>query len=357
MQEQTPVEEAAASKHWSDHLKLWGGLALGLGLMAWFLGSLEWRSLIDVMAEVRWSWIALAAILMLADYAVHAWRWRVLLHHVDPELDWRTLWAATTVLWGFNTLLPLRAGNFLRPAVVSLRRSIPYTTLLFTSIAEYVCDIFGIVLLILGMIWLIPESMIAEGPLEDIKVWGTLSGVGALLSLVFVVLLSSRQARTVFERILRPLPSDRVRGRLLEFFDQLVLGMAAVGNPLRLIQALALTLLVWGGWLLAILATFRAFDLDIPLVGALFWESSLTLSMLLPQAPGYLGVFQVVTEESLRLFEAPVAKAEAIALVFWTICFVPITILGVYDGSRMGLSLGSNPLQGAMDELEPREDA
>ena len=324
-----------------DALKLWGGLALGVGMLGWFLASLDLDALVRVMAEVRWAWVALAAALMLADYAVHGLRWKVLLHHVDPDLDWRTLWGATTVLWGFNTLLPLRAGNFLRPAVVATRRHLPYTTLLFSSVAEYVCDIFGIVVLVVAMIWLLPAELVASGPLADVQLYGTVAGVVALGFLAAVVLLSTRRARAGVELLLSFLPGDALRRRAIVLFDQLVLGMAGVGHPGRFLLALVLTLAVWGGWLLAILATFRAFDLDLPLAGALFWESSLTLSMLVPQAPGYLGVFQVVTEQALALFDAPIAKAEAIALVFWTICFVPVTVLGVVDGARMGLSVTS----------------
>ena len=92
-----------------------------------------------------------------------------------------------------------------------------------------------------------------------------------------------------------------MRGVVLGLFDQLVLGMAAVSHPLRFAQALLLTLVIWGGWLAAIVATFKAFNLEMPLAGALFMESALTLSMLVPQAPGFLGVFQVVTEEALAL--------------------------------------------------------
>ncbi len=333
-----PTSDGGGRRPIGERLRLWGGLALGLGLLVWFVASLDLAALGSVLADLRWGWVVLAAVLMLLDYAVHGLRWRILLDHVDPDLDWRTLWMATTVLWGFNTILPLRAGNFLRPAVVSMRRGVPYTTLLFSSAAEYVCDIVGIVVLVLAMIWLLPPDLVAGATLQRIQLWGTLAGVGSLVFIGFVVLLSTRQARSVVERLLSPLPSPSLRERALDLFDQLVLGMAAVNDPLRFLQALLLTLVVWGGWLLAILATFRAFDLDLPLAGALFWESSLTLSMLVPQAPGYLGVFQVVTEQALALFDAPTAKAEAIALVFWTVCFVPVTVLGLYDGSRMGLS-------------------
>lgn len=342
---------------WTTRLQLFGGLALGLGMLAWFLGGLDWNALWRTLQEVSWTWVAIAALVMLADYGVHALRWRLLLKHVDPDLDLRTLWAATTVMWGFNTLLPLRAGNFLRPAVVALRRNLPYTTLLFTMIAEYVCDIFGIVLLVLWMIWLLPPDMVQGGGLlADIKVYGTWAGVAALVSLGVVVLLSTRQARVAVQAMLRPLP-DALETRAILLFDQLVMGMAAVNHPLKLLWALVLTMAIWGGWLLAILATFRAFDLDLPLVGALFMESALTLSMLVPQAPGFLGVFQVVTEEALGMFDAPQSKAEGIALVFWTVCFVPVTLLGLWDAWKMGLDVSGSGRTEAFEDLERRAEA
>src|SRR5687768_12819603 len=108
----------------------WLGLLLGLGALGWFLATLDWKGLVEVFRRVHWGWLAVAVVVMLADYGIHAWRWRILLRHVDPGLDWRTLWRATTILWGFNTLLPLRAGNLLRPAVVSATRGVPYTTVL-----------------------------------------------------------------------------------------------------------------------------------------------------------------------------------------------------------------------------------
>jgi len=307
--------------------------------MAWFLGSLHWRELGQVMREVSLWWVAVAALVMMVQYGFHAVRWGVLLKHVDPGIDLRLLWSATAVMWGFNTLLPLRAGNFLRPAVVARERQVPYTTLLFTTVAEYVCDTVGILVMLMWMIALLPPERYASGFMAPVKLWGPRIGVLALVSLFLIVLLSSRQARTFVQGLLRPLPSKRARSYALRIFDQLVVGMAAVGHPLRLVQALVLTLGVWGGWLVAILCVLEAFSVDLPLDGALFMESSLTLSMMLPQAPGFLGVFQVVTEQTLAWYDTPIAKAEGVALVFWSVCFIPITLVGLYEGSRQGLGL------------------
>src|SRR5690349_17881820 len=97
---------APTTAGWRKALQ-WLGLASGLAALVWFLATLDWPGLGRVIARVHWGWLALAAVLMLADYAVHAWRWRVLLRHVVPRLELHTVWRASTILWAFNTMLPL----------------------------------------------------------------------------------------------------------------------------------------------------------------------------------------------------------------------------------------------------------
>ncbi|MEZ4239328.1 MAG: lysylphosphatidylglycerol synthase transmembrane domain-containing protein [Myxococcota bacterium] len=335
-------------------LQLWGGILLGVGLLGWFVSSIDFAELGAVLSDIHWGWLVVSVIAVLAHYALHGWRWKVLLAHVDPDLDWKTVWRGTTILWGFNTILPLRAGNLLRPAVVALTRNIPYTTLLFTLVAETVCDAFGVVGLVLAMLVMLPGEVNDAGPLVQLKSWGIWLSAAALVGLGLVTLLSTRRARTVAESMLVAVPSDRVRQQLLKIFDQLVEGMAAVGDPAQMFGALVVTALVWGSWLLGIEATLRAFGLKIPAAGAMFIEAALTIVMMFPQAPGFLGVFQVVTEEALTLFDAPPAEAKAVALVFWTVCFVPITLLGVWDGWRMGIGLAPGSRAHAFTDLERR---
>lgn len=328
---------AVRSRSWRE-LVQYLGMLLGLLMLGWFLWTLDWNGLIAVLGRVRWTWVGVAAVIMLVDYALHAWRWRILLHHVDPGVDAKTLWRATTILWAFNTLLPLRAGNLLRPAVVTLVRGAPYAAVLVTTVAETVCDVVGIAVLVLWMLWLMPGSVADSEALARVQMLGAVGAVAAIAGLAGAMALSSSRARRGLVRALESFPYDRIRTPMLAGFDQLVMGLGAVGEPIRFLQAIGVTMLVWVGWLLAILATLRAFDLDVPLAGALFVETTLTLSMMLPQAPGFLGVFQVVLEDALGLFGAPRSEAEAVALVFWMVCFVPVTVLGVYDAWRIGLS-------------------
>jgi hypothetical protein len=217
---------------------------------------------------------------------------------------------------------------------------------LFATVAEYVCDAFGIIVMVLWLVFLLPPG-VSEGPLDDaLQIARWLAGA-AMFGLVGIVALSSHGAHALARKLAAPIPSKQVRERLLQTFDQLVLGMASVGKPVRFAQAIVLTLGVWGAWLVALVLTFRAFSLDLPLAAALFLEAALTLSMMVPQAPGFLGVFQVVTEEALALFHAPTAASQGVALVFWSICFVPITVLGLFEGARHGVRQGGNAPEGA----------
>ncbi len=321
--------------------QLVGGVALGVVALGVFLWSLDWAGLAAALSRVSVGWMCIATLAMLADYAVQGLRWRLLLRDAVPDLGLVTTWRATTVMWAGNTLLPLRAGLVLRALVVLRKHDVPFATVFSTLVAETVCDLVGVVGLLLLTIQVIPAELAHEGPLMRLRSIGSWAGAASLLLLGFVVLLSSPAARTAVDTALLRLPNDSARRWLLSSFDQVIAGMAVVRDPVRFLQALGLTALVWFGWFLGIAATLRAFSLDVGAAGALFLETALTLSMLVPQAPGFLGVFQVVTEEALGLFGAPESESEAVALLFWTVCFVPVTLLGAVDAWRSGLRPGA----------------
>lgn len=330
---------------------MYGGLALGLGLLASFLYRLDFGAVFAVIGQVHLGWLALACLLTLLHYALQGARWQVLLHHVAPRLDLATVWRATTVLWAFNTIIGLRSGTVLRPAVVTRVRDVPYTTVLFTLVAETVCELFGVVTFVLLSLWVLPGEAVQSGSFAEARNIGMGSAAAALALLAAVIALSSGRARSVVEAWVAPLPSEALRARVLTTFDQLVLGMAAVGDPLRLFLAFAATLLVWASWTAAIHCTLWAFGLDLPLAASLFIQVALAIAMTLPQAPGFLGTFQAVTLQGLALFGAPAAESQAIALVLWAVCFVPITALGVFDAWRLGIGFGRTARDRAMHDL------
>ena len=122
--------------------------------------------------------------------------------------------------------------------------------------------------------------------------------------------------------------------------DRITLGLAAVGNPLRLLGATILTALSITCGVGAIWSLFQAFGTDLSVSGCLFLQLALMAQIAIPQAPGFLGGFQFVMEEAVLLWNIEEGLAEASAIMLWLVWFAPITIWGMVDAWRQGISLG-----------------
>jgi uncharacterized membrane protein YbhN (UPF0104 family) len=203
---------------------------------------------------------------------------------------------------------------------------------------ERVLDIFGLLtVLSLTLTFLPPE--LAENPVvKAFRTGGIVLVAVAVVVLVVGVVAASRGARVVVERLSRPAPA-RLRDRALGIYDQLAAGFEVVGQPLRILPALGITLVMWGNGLLAILCLFQAFSLDLGVVAGLFTQCGLGVIVALPQAPGYWGAFQVAVSTTMQAFGAGEGFAKASAILFWAVCFVPVTTIGLVEYWRFGRGL------------------
>jgi uncharacterized protein (TIRG00374 family) len=332
-----PPEGGAARSGRPTPIPLLVGTLVGLGLLAWFLWNVHWHELGALLGHMNPWWLAAACAWMLVDYFFHSLRWWILLRHVDRTAPIRLTWSATVLGTGMNTILPFRAGALIRPAVVALRRGIPYPTVLFTTLAEGVCDLTGIMVITTWMVWYLPPGA-PDSALEGIRTLGKWAAIGSLVLFAAVIFLGTSQARTVAVRVLRPVPA-RLRDRLLGIFDQLIAGLAVVGHPGRLLAALGVTGLIWATWLLGVMGTFWSLGMNLPVTAAMLLESVLALEMMIPQAPGFVGGFQQITKVALTLFGTSEPEAEGMALLFWAVSFVPVTVLGIIEGWRQGFGL------------------
>ena len=98
------------------------GVALSLGLSAWFLHSVEWSALGDALSQVSLGPVVLACALLLGEFVLRALRWKVLLRPVAPEAKVQDLFVATVIGATANTLLPARAGELAKPLVEEIGR-------------------------------------------------------------------------------------------------------------------------------------------------------------------------------------------------------------------------------------------
>jgi len=101
-------------------------------------------------------------------------------------------------------------------------------------------------------------------------------------------------------------------------------------------------LLSFALWLCFPLSTYflaRGFNLELSFPGALLVQLFLTAAVVPPQAPGFIGLFQVAAITGAELCGVPTAEAGAFATMLWAVNVLPITAVGLGLLWHQGLSL------------------
>ncbi|MBN2798669.1 MAG: flippase-like domain-containing protein [Deltaproteobacteria bacterium] len=312
-------------------------VSLTLVLLAWFVSGLDGDALLAELSRASWSWLALASVAMLTEWFLRGVRWYVVLHAVHPEVMVRDLVSATFVGAALNTLLPLRGGDVARPGVVYRRSGVPFATALSSSLVERFFDLFGMVGVVVLTLVLVPTQE-PGGLLGTLQSWGylfaALSVGGLVVAGVLANGLGHRPAKAIIERLPR-----RARPGAREAFERTVSGLSVVRRPTHFAEVVVLTGLVWLATLASLVMTFWAVGVNLPMAGALFVQAALLIAIALPQAPGFLGVFQVVMEQTTTLWGASEGQAQALALMYWVVSYVPVTVIGLIAVWREGLDL------------------
>lgn len=297
---------------------------------------------------MRLPWIAAAAGIVVFEFVLRALRWRVLLRPLPgPPARVQDLFIAQIVGAAANTIFPLRAGELARPVVASRRTGHPLSSVLATAVMERVYDLFGLVCVLVLMSLSLSTRALADSVgeaeqvlIDNLQVYGGMFGLFALacMGIFFALATRERAARATFAGILRLAPPP-ARRLFMGLFDGFVAGLGNARDLRGQLQAGLLSIWMWVDGAVAIWCLFEAFHMDLPFGAACFTAVAIALTVALPQAPGFLGVFHVAMEKTMLLWGQAEAQAEGFAIVFWAVSFLPVTLLGLSALWQEGLEL------------------
>ncbi len=323
-------------------LRLLPGIVVSVGFTAWFLLRAHWGELADALYGVDLRWVAVSAAVLFTEFVIRALRWKVLLWEIAPRARAWRLFVATTVGMALNVVLPFRAGDFARPWLGSRETGTPMLPLFTVAVIERVFDILGLLSVFLLMLAVLPANAEAHGQLvTNLKVYGTAFGVAGVLGLGTFLVLASQEARarSTFVRLASLAPGP-LANKFITLFDGFVGGLSSVRSGKALLQSALLSMLHWFNGSLSIYALMHAFGIDLPFAAACFTTVAIALTVALPQAPGFFGVFHFAIENTLTLWGQDPGPAQAFAIVFWGVSFLPITTVGAFFWWKEGLSMG-----------------
>lgn len=331
------------------------GFLVSAVALGYFLSGIHLSELQKELSSIRLPWVVLAISILVFEFWLRAWRWQLILRPAQIDIPISRLFTAQVIGATCNTLLPLRAGEFAKPLVAKRHTQAPFLKIIATTIMERVYDIMGMVFILVMMLLLAhPDTSNSANAalVYNLQFYGGCFGLfAALCMVIFFVLASGKTStRNIFEKLVSLAPKP-VANKLLEFFDVFVEGLASSTNRDSFWKAGVLSLWMWCNGSLAIYALFMAFDMNLPFGAACFVSVAIALTVALPQAPGFAGVFHVAMEKTMLLWGQTEGPAEGFAIVFWAVSFVPVTAIGLLSLWREGLSLHSVSSQDSLLDI------
>jgi uncharacterized protein (TIRG00374 family) len=279
-------------------------------------------------------------VLTLLGFWVRAVRWRSLIA-APRRIGNDSLFSATMIGFMANNVLPFRLGEFVRPWALSRREGLSKTTLLATIVVERVVDMLTL-LAILGISLLVhPFSAATEGG-RMVR-----AGAGFMLLLcvgltAFVVVLESRPELTTrvigwFTRVLPQPLRGKVEGMVIHFLQ----GLGLFRDLPRLTAVFTMSFAMFTCYALALALSMASMSITVPWYGGLVMLVIVSIGIMVPAAPGYIGTLNLACIAGLALFGVGKSQAVPFSWFYFASQWLPITAVGLYYLNREGLSLAS----------------
>lgn len=334
------------------------GAVLTLLLLAWTLRDVQPQALLQQLRGANIGLLLLAALVATAIFPLRALRWVVLLEPIAPTLRFMDAWRAVAIGMMINNVLPARAGEFARAYALSRETAaVPFASALASIALDRMFDALIVFALMFGAM-LAPGfpagAMIAGQPATAlIGTWGV-----AVLLVVFggamLVALRPEIFRAIATRLVRA-ARPRWEPRVAGFVQQATEGLAVLRSPSRFARVICWTVLHWLTNALAFWLAFRAVGITAPFSAALFLQGLVSIGVAIPSSPGFFGPFEAFAKVGLQIYAVPVTLAVTWAVGFHLLSFVPITALGAFYFSRLGLSLSEMRATSTHTQATPRD--
>src|SRR5580698_7818917 len=324
-------------------------LVVSIACLAWAVHGVSWTELWAEIRELDWRWVAVGAIADLLVYVVQGWRWSLLLLPIAPVSNWSSVGSIYVGLFA-NEVLPLRAGELIRCFLMARWSKIPISVTLASALIE---RIFDGVLLIAGLFLSLrymhrfPLSVGQSRALEIVT-------TGSIFLAILLLICAAILAVAMFWR--EQTLDAILDARLFSWAHVFIEDLHRIGHSRYLYFSFALSIPYLLLQIVPIYAIMQAYGFD-----GVAWAQAgalmvlLRLGGVLPQAPGNIGLFQVVSTLVLTLFGAPVAMARRFAFILFAVVTVPLLLVGFIALIASGAKMGDIQRE-AQAEMRARQD-
>ena len=285
------------------------------------------------LAQARWLWILVALFLMVFSVWVRALRWQILLLPMS-RVHVSAAFSSTMIGYFGNSVLPLRLGEFMRAyAIREKEASLTVASAFGTIVVERLLDMTGTLILVILFFSLyeVPRWL-ANG--------GILLGVIVLGSFAVLWWISSTHEEWL-ERIEKMALLQQGFGlkvkHLLHSFSH---GLVSLRQTKHFLSLAFYSMSLWLIYFTISWLSAHALDIDITWVEVGVILVSITMVIMIPSAPGFIGTYHAAAVlVMVELFGKGESVSQAFAIINHGIGFVPLVVIGFFCLIRSSVTL------------------
>jgi uncharacterized protein (TIRG00374 family) len=308
--------------------------------------NFDWARLLQY--QLSWRHILYGVAYIYIAYFLRAVRWKIFLRPVRKDASILGLVSPTVI--GFAGLALLgRAGEMIRPYLISRRQNLPFASQIAVWAVERIFDVGGFTVLMVAAIFLpskLRDFTVTAPP--EIRHWIHLTGyalialvVGLLLGALLIAYRGNRIAQWVENRFAHL--AENLGHRIAFTIREFTAGLNTIHGTAAFFQLSAVSVLMW--WIIAL-----AYKEVTHAYGATMNSMSATKVLLLMgasmigslvQLPGVGGGAQLATISALdHIFDiVPKELAVSCGIMLWLVSFVAIVPAGLLFAHHERLSL------------------
>lgn len=314
-------------------------LVLTVGLLFLFFRNSDPGEVWKLISTMNLGWFAIGLAVNTAALFFRADRWRTMLSPTAPPAFYPAFFSVSV---GFmsSAILPVRAGDVVRAALMKRMGGVRFASAIATSLAEKVLDLLAILLMLSVFVGLtVLDPAFEPGQMVLLEGLGLVTSVilVAMVSFLLGVIFFTDRIRVTHEWLGKFLP-ERFREPWMHFFETFTGSFKVARHPRAFVRVLVMTALTWACLSSEFWFVASAMGYDLPFRSS-FLMTGVTIVGLAIPTPGGIGGFHKVTQMALISFYAfDVDSSVAVAVIYHIVGTAPVIFAGTLLLLREGLS-------------------
>lgn len=310
------------------------GLGISTVALVVVLVTMDLPAAARVIAQADAGFIAAGLAFLVAQVALRAARWRILLPRRADGGRVPMRVAVPALLAGYlgNVVLPARLGEPLRAAIVSRSQRLDFAESFGATIVERVVDTATLAIIAFLAALALGVSASVLG----------LTGAAATAGLLIIGMLVTIGLTGVSTAVARRVDAWTGSARVAALTDRIVAlarGVDRGRSPRRLVMAATISCACWAMEAAVLWLVAQAIGISLSVPQAVLIAAMTVLVTAIPAAPGYVGTYELAATSTATALGIPGVEALAMAVLSHVLTTIPIALGGVIalaaTGSRL----------------------